>query len=338
MHRKGRHYYHVAHLGGGKRRWTKLSDDYGEALALWARLEGLETTPGTEPGTVAAALSRYRGEILPAYRDTTRREYGRIVERLDAVFGPMRLEEVRPSDIAAYLDRRSAKIAANREIAVLSSVYQHAIRWGWTETNPCRGVRRNRERPRRRYVTDQELARLREAADEQWRCIIDLAYLTALRRGDLLRLRLDAITERGLLVEQSKTGARILYQTTPALRAVLTRAKKLRRRTRSLHLFATRDGTPYTPSGWDSAWRRLVARSGLEDVHFHDIRAKSLTDAARTRNRDYAQALAGHADVSMTESYIRAREWVEVEPLNADFVEEPSTKRGTPSPAETASD
>ena len=328
MHRKGRVYYHVAHLGGGKRRWTRLSDDYAEALSMWARLEGQDTAPGATPGTVSAALIRYRGEVLPSYQDVTRREYGRILARLEEVFGAMLLDEVRSSDVAAYLDRRSAKVAANREIAVLASVYQHAIRWGWTEANPCRGVRRNREKARRRYITDDELARLREVADEQWRCIIDLAYLTALRRGDLMRLRLSDITERGLLVEQRKTGARILYQMTPVLRAVLTRAKALRRRASSMYLFATRNGTPYTPSGWDSAWRRLVSRSGIVDLHFHDIRAKSLTDAAKAGGRDYAQALAGHADVSMTEAYIRAREWAEVEPLVVDFVERPSTKEG----------
>ncbi len=326
LHRKGRVWYHVA-LVDGKRRWTRLSDDYAEALGMWAKLEARETVPGATPGTVAAAIARYRGEGLPQLREATRADYARILDRLDGVFGEMMLEELRPSDVAAYLDRRSAKVAANREVAVLSTVFNHAIRWGWCEANPCQGVRRNRERARRRYIGDDEFRRLLEAADEQWRCIIELAYLTALRRGDLLRLRLSDITDAGLEVEHGKTGARVLYQRTPALDDVLARARNLRRRTSSMYLFATRDGTPYTPSGWDSAWRRLVRRSGIEDLHFHDLRAKSLTDAARRAGRDYAQALAGHADVSMTETYIRAREWTEVQPLERIFVEEPSTKR-----------
>ncbi|RMD79710.1 MAG: hypothetical protein D6809_02965 [Gammaproteobacteria bacterium] len=316
MHRKGQVYYHVARVDG-RLKWTRLSDDLGEALALWGRLEGHETIPGTGPGTVSAAIARYRGEALPGLRPASRTEYGRILGRLEAVFGALRLDELRPSDVAAYLDRRSAKVAANREIAVLSAIYQHAIRWGWCEDNPCRHVRRNPERARRRYLSDDELRRLREAADTQWRCIIDLAYLTALRRGDLMRLRLPDITEDGLLVEHQKTGARVLYTMTPALQAVLARARGLRRRASSMYLFATRDGTPYTVGGWNSAWRRLVARSGVEDVHFHDLRAKALTDAAREGGRDYAQALAGHADVSMTEAYIRAREWRKVTPLDA---------------------
>ncbi|WP_325800247.1 site-specific integrase [Acidithiobacillus ferriphilus] len=53
----------------------------------------------------------------------------------------------------------------------------------------------------------------------------------------------------------------------------------------------------------------------MEDIHFHDIRAKSLTDAKRVAGRDYAQALAGHASGDMTETYIRAREAERITPL-----------------------
>ncbi|MHB1644044.1 MAG: tyrosine-type recombinase/integrase [Acidithiobacillus sp.] len=113
-----------------------------------------------------------------------------------------------------------------------------------------------------------------------------------------------------------KTGARVLYTWTPALRAVVPKARGSRRRIGSLSLFASQDGTPYTVRGWNSAWRRLLAKSEVDDCHFHDIRAKSLTDASKIGGRDYAQALAGHADGSMTEVYIRDREFTHVRPLH----------------------
>ncbi len=58
-----------------------------------------------------------------------------------------------------------------------------------------------------------------------------------------------------------------------------------------------------------------MARTALEDLHFHDIRAKALTDAKREAGRDYAQALAGHASGEMTEAYVRARDTQIVRPL-----------------------
>jgi integrase len=312
LHKKGATYYYVA-LVLGKRKWTRLSDNYGEALAKWAALEGHHATGST----VGDALTRYLREIVPTKAPKTQEEYTRQIGKLRAVFGDMKLDNVRGMDIAQYLDQSAAKVAANREIAVLSSVFKYAIRWGWTERNPTREVGRNTERERTRYLEDAELVQLREAADDQLKAVIDLAYLTGMRKGDLLTLRLADLTDAGIRVTQGKTGKAQLFQWSPALTEVVERAKKLKRRATSLYVFASRDGTPYSVSGFNSIWRRLKERAGLgdADVHFHDIRAKSLTDAKEKGGIDYAKLLAGHASVVMTERYIRARSVQKVQPL-----------------------
>jgi len=43
---------------------------------------------------------------------------------------------------------------------------------------------------------------------------MDFAYITALRKGDILSLRLDQITDEGIWIKQSKTGAKQLYEWT----------------------------------------------------------------------------------------------------------------------------
>ncbi len=113
-----------------------------------------------------------------------------------------------------------------------------------------------------------------------------------------------------------KTGKRIVYDRTPELSRLHDRIRRLRRRVGTLFLFATRDGQPYSESGFESIWRRLVGRAGLEDVHFHDIRAKALTDAKRHGGLDYAQALGGHESRDTTEGYVKAREVERVRPLD----------------------
>jgi integrase len=55
------------------------------------------------------------------------------------------------------------------------------------------------------------------------------------------------------------------------------------------------------------------AVSGAERFTWHDIRAKFLTDA--DRQGEDAQAIAGHANRSMTERYIKAQRIEVVEPL-----------------------
>ena len=45
-------------------------------------------------------------------------------------------------------------------IAVLSKMFALAIRWNMRDDNPCVGIERNVEHSRRRYLKDDELARL----------------------------------------------------------------------------------------------------------------------------------------------------------------------------------
>ena len=246
-------------------------------------------------------------------------EHQLATHRLKHVFGPMLLSDVEPHHIAAYLDQRESKVAANREITFLSSMFSYAMRWGWCKFNPCTGVRRNTEKKRTRYITDEELKLLMSEASEQMACIIELAYLTAIRKSDLLKIRVNDLQADGLHVlptkTQDSTGQVMIFSNTPRLLEVLNRSRKLRRRASSMYLFATQDGTPHSTSGFNSAWKRLKNKVGLSDIHFHDIRAKALTDAKRMAGSDYAQALGNHASVETTEIYIKAREVNTVRPL-----------------------
>ncbi len=94
---------------------------------------------------------------------------------------------------------------------------------------------------------------------------------------------------------------------------VIQKAQSIKRPVHSLYLFCNRRGQKYTYDGFASLWRRVVEKSGVDDVHFHDIRAKSLTDAQR-QGRD-AQMLGGHETRSMTDHYIKQRRVEKVQPL-----------------------
>ena len=91
----------------------------------------------------------------------------------------------------------------------------------------------------------------------------------------MLKIRLSDLRDDGLYIlagkTQDSTGQAMVFTYTQRLRAMLHRAKKLRRRTSSMYLVATRDGTPHSVSGFHSAWRRLKKKCGMGDVHFHDI-------------------------------------------------------------------
>lgn len=84
----------------------------------------------------------------------------------------------------------------------------------------------------------------------------------------------------------------------------------------------TRKGQPYTASGFDSIWQRAMQRAlgaGVLKERFteHDIRAKTLTDAAGL-GQD-AQKLAGHKSRAMTDRYIKTRTIEKVKPLTRNI-------------------
>lgn len=295
-------YYYTPRIDG-KQKWIRLSDNYGEALAKWAEYEGRE---GANTGLIGGMIDRFMLTELPKYSDKTQDDYRRWCGDLRRVFGDTGLEDVKPHHLTAYLRRATHKVQANRQISLLSRMFSVAINeWGWLETNPCREVHRNREEHRARYITDAELAQLRKHASEQMRAVLELAYLTAARKGDLLKLMVNDDHQDGLHVRQQKTGKYQIFTWTPALRAAFDTAKRARPCQSSLYLFCTKRGAPHSVSGFNSMWRRLKTRAGLPDLHFHDLRAKSVTDAKNRYGRDFAQALAGHASGEMTERYVR---------------------------------
>src|SRR5262249_3919393 len=94
------------------------------------------------------------------------------------------------------LHRRVSKDApyrANRCLAVLSKMLSLSIKWGWRDTNPAKGVERNSEDRRERYLTADELTRLEGAlardSDQQGANIIRLLLVTGSRSAEVRSMR-----------------------------------------------------------------------------------------------------------------------------------------------------
>jgi integrase len=313
MHYRHGAYYYVRRVGG-KVVWKRLSADLSEAVRLWQQIEGEASKPLTR--TVAAAIDRYLLAKADKLAESTVEAYGKHRKRLEAAFAEFGdVSQIKATHVYEYLDARSAKASGRQEIKLLSAALGYVHRLGWITVNPCRGVELPAVKARRRALSDGELAALREAANPKMRCLIDLALLTAMRQGDLLRLRLSDLTDDGIQVEHGKTGARVLYQWSDALREAVGRAKRLRRRVGSVYLFADDRGAPVKSGAVQTAWIRLCRRVGVQDAHFHDLRGTTLTLAKEKAGIDYAQQLAGHASATMTEAYVARRQVTKVRPI-----------------------
>ena len=101
------------------------------------------------------------------------------------------------------------------------------MRWGAVERNLGRDVERNPEKPRNRYVSDEELQAFKSIVPKWPLLYIYLKSLTGLRQTDMLSLRFDSFIGGGLLTGMSKTqkrtGKKYLFEWSDQLRVVLKR-------------------------------------------------------------------------------------------------------------------
>lgn len=333
----------TARRARGERESVRIGATADEARRRWAELTERRPRPAGDPdGTVAELLDRFLEDVIPSARvglaPATRREYTRQLERLRARWGAWRyartdVEAARGGYITTLelqrsLDQAEAPISANRELALLSTVFGWARRWGLTFYNPCAGVMRNEEAPRSREVAPWERETLLAVASPAIALMMRWERITGWREADvytLLRVQLEAA---GVALRQGKRGRRQMWSWTPELRAIVDEAKELPGAKESLYVFPADKkksaGAPLTKWGFQSAWRRTIARANrllaelgpgapqIRDLHFHDLRAEAIAEAEELRGD--GSRFAGHADPRVTRKHY-LRRVQKVEPL-----------------------
>lgn len=142
--------------------------------------------------------------------------------------------------------------------------------------------------------------------------LIDMAYLTGQRVGDLLGMQWSEILPKGILFQPDKTlnstGVKVLIEWTPKLTRLVERLKELKQVNITPWVFTNVHGQKLSYEAVKSSWRRARIRAGVDDIldiHFHDIRAKALTDVDDLRGVGEAQTMGGHATQTQTADYIR---------------------------------
>lgn len=289
------------------KKWHNLGRDYALAMQAWAKLIG---TPIDQPTTVGQLIDRYLLEVVPKKAERTQQDNRAEAGWLRSFFGDMKIADVEPHHIAEYRDHRTARVRANRELALLSHMFNCACEWGLMNTNPCAHVKRNKEKPRDRYVEDAEVAAFKELCPPWLQIYIDIKCLIGLRQQDMLDLKYEDFTSTGVKAFIKKVGRKISIQTTDELLELVGRLEK----TASPYLFPTRTGTRMSDEGFQSVWGRRMDRfvrgGGLRFTE-HDLRGKVATDIDDPLQ---AQRLLAHSSLKTTEGYIKQRRTDQVQP------------------------
>ena len=240
-----------------------------------------------KPRTLAVNRRYLSNQILPFFR-------GRPVAAIDH-------EEVQ----RWFRSLHATPAAANRSAPILSVIMQQAEAWGYRPDggNPCKGVKRYRQKRSERFLSPEEYRRLgmvldRHEARQPFRvAALRLLLLTGCRKSEIVTLEWRFYRDGRLYLADSKTGPRTVWLCSAA-REVLDRLPRSWR-------FVFPVAGLATPWLWlDRFWIQLRAEADLEDVRLHDTRhsfasmALSSGETIRTVGR-----LLGHDNAATTLKY-----------------------------------
>lgn len=307
-------YYYNGRDESGRRVEIPLGTDLSEAKRKWAALECKK--PEDETGLMSAIFDRYIKDVLPTKAPKTQEDNRSCIKYLRKIFDRAPIDSITPQHIAQYRDKRGEKapVRANREVSLLSNVFNMAREWGYTaKENPAKGVRKNKEKPRDYYADDAVWTAVYKAACPELQDAMDINYLTGQRPADVLKMRHADIVDGALEVQQNKTKMKLRILLTAGgikteLGKVIERIKQ--RKVTSLFIVATAKGAGLNK--WTLRDRFEKARedaataateSGNDDLaakirgfQFRDIRPK----AASEIDLEHASDLLGHTNQQIT--------------------------------------
>ncbi len=206
-----------------------------------------------------------------------------------------------------FASLHATPVAADRSVPVLSVIMACAETYGYRPegSNPCRGIRRYRRKGRERYLSEEEIRRLgrvlerHEGDHPMYVAIVRLLLLTGCRKREIVTLRWKEYREGHLHLEDSKTGPRMVWLSTPARRILKEQPQS------SPWIFpSSRTGNSVHVETVDFFWRRLRHEADLPDVRLHDLRHTFASIAVmRGENILTVGRLLGHKDPGTTLKY-----------------------------------
>lgn len=301
-------YYYVT-TGSASRKWINLGRDKNEALKQWA---ALEQGKNLNPNTFEEIAAIYENEEIPKKAPATQKDYLRELKKLLPVFGTMPIDQIQPHHIKRYLNLRTGKVRANREKALVSCIFNFARENGYTNvSNPCIGVKGNKELGRDRYIEDTEYVLLWNKSNETLKDILDLLLFTGQRPADVRKMTTGDIKDNAIWVKQGKTGAKLGIEIINEFKIIMERILNRKKNVRSIYLISDINGQPLSQWTIRTWFDKAREDSGI-NFQMRDLRAKNATDA---KNIELAKKRLGHSTTQMTEKYIRSRKGEKVPPL-----------------------
>jgi len=246
-------------------------------------------------------------------RKKTFRRDEEMVANLKAFFGDRPLENLTLDLVERYVvarreQRRQAGkkeltgATLNRETTCLKTIIRRAVLNRQLDRNPLEGLKPFKEFPRSRTLSLEEYNRLLSKCSEHIRPIVELAYVTAMRRGEILNLRWDQVDfkHRIIILEAAATKTQEKREV-PLDAKLIEMIQRIPRVLGSRYVFSFRGRQV---KDIKTAFRRACARAGIRDFRFHDLRHCGVTNMRKAGVPDNViMSISGHKTTSMFRRY-----------------------------------
>ena len=183
-----------------RKRIIGTKKEHPTATSAWKAVDALRLdinaeAVSTSPLTIRELAEHYKEKELGQGCEKTVKTRETYTQHLEDYIVP-RWGSERIADIKTFrveewlksLDKADATKAKTK--AVLSVLYQHAMRYGWAERNPIREVQQSSKRKAEPDVlTSEEVSTLVSCLPEHAQAMVIVAAVTGLRRGELVGLK-----------------------------------------------------------------------------------------------------------------------------------------------------
>lgn len=216
-------------------------------------------------------------------------------------------------------------------ISILRKVFDYAVLYGDIKINPALQVpmpkKANKKDERQVFLTAEDAQKMLDAfRNEEIGPIVFVTLYYGLRKSEALGLRWQAVdfenntisinhtvVSNGHIVRKDSTktySSRRSYQLLPDIKDLLLKLQEKQNEYKERlgsgyhdndYIFKNPNGMPYNPDSITRSFKRALARHGLPDMRYHDLRhstASILVDKGWDIN-DIKEWL-GHSDISTT--------------------------------------
>jgi integrase len=335
VNRDGVLYARVSYMDefGKRREITRKARDRSDARRIIDELHARLDQHGggamlNDRSTLADVIEQYRQEkATPAVIQGGKKisglkssyNFGLILDVLVEHLGKKKLRDIKPADLHAFKKKRLATptqydkprsvACVNRELEALRSVCRWCVAQGWLTRSPFEYgepvINKSHEASRDRVLSHDEEESLLNACTGRrahLRAIVVMAIDTAMRRGEILKLRWSFVNlHQGVInlpAEVTKTGKARSVPITPRLRTELEVLKRESGGDDDSSVFGI------TTNIKDS-WKAACRESGIVGCRFHDLRHTAITRMiAANVNPALVMKISGHDSMRTFQRYL----------------------------------